>query len=209
MDDVPIEPYTQESRRPLERAASRLVELVQQYTRDVGAMHGGSSETRALFERNEAVARAVSEWNGRAADHTGTIPLLLEEVDENDFQHEQDGDEELTAVEGQVSVVSRWDLNLLDFRELIAAGRSAHRRMQPEETEEDAAVAVADTGAALYAVLHEAGEPLFEIPGVEVLSGARIFIVPDEPLQLIDDESGDITVTIETPQGRVAFSEAW
>lgn len=209
MDDIEdIEQYSDESGRRLQDAAKRLVELIQRYTVDTSAMHGGSSERRSLFDRNEALAEAVSEWNERAFDHTGTTPLLLEEIDEEEFEDEAD-DEETVEVEGQVSVVSRWDLNIVDLPELLTAGRAAHRRLRPEETEKDATVAVASASHALYAITHEAGEPLFGIPGIDVLGGARVYVVPDEPLQPLPDGPEQMLDAVKAPAGEIPFSEGW
>lgn len=189
-----VEQYSEKSGHRLEAAGARLVELVRQYALDARVMHGGSSEMPALFERNKALARAVADWNERVLDHTGTSPLLLEEPLE---------------LEGQISVVSRWDLGVVDSSELIAAGRGAHRRDHPEETEADATVAVADAAHALSTSTHPAGEPWYEVPGVEVLSGARVYLVPDGPLEPLPEEPEEFLNALAAPSGRVAFSEGW
>lgn len=213
MDDAEVGAYTQESRRRLQAATAHLVEALKQYTREVVAMHGGSKEMPSLFGLNESVARDVAEWNNAAADHTGTTPLFLGDVEEDDFEDhfgdEPDEQASEAAVLGQISVVSRWDLQLVDVERLLDVARAAHRRMRPEETEEDAAFAVADPGTALYAVAHEAGEPWFETPGIEVLGGGRVYVLPDEPLRRLDYPLDDIAASVEVPRGQVAFSEDW
>lgn len=195
-----VEQYSEESGHRLEAAGARLAELVRQYALDARAMHGGSSEMPALFERNRVLARAVADWNERAFDHTGTSPLLLEEPEKDDFEDEE-ADEEPLELEGQISVVSRWDLGVVDSSELIAAGRAAHRRNHPEETEADATVAVADAARALYAIAHAAGEPWYEVPGVEVLSGARVYLVPDGPLEPLPEEPEEFLNAVAAPSG--------
>lgn len=111
-------------------------------------------------------------------------------------------------MQGQVSVISRWDLDVVNTEALIAAGRVAHQRQRPEETDQDTAFAISDASAALYALTHEAGDPWWDIPGVEVLIGTRTYVVPDEPLAPPTDND-DLTPVVLPPPGRVAYSESW
>lgn len=205
-----IEQYTEESGRRLSESAAALVGLIEQYAVAVQAMHGGSSERSALFERNRELASAVAEWNERAFDHTGTSPLLLEEIEAGDLDDEDDeDDEESLPLEGQISVVSRWDLDVVNSAELIAAGHAAHRRHRPEETDEDADVAVHDATSAVTAITGEAWELWFEIPGVLVLSGVRVFVVPDERLEPLSVEPETGVDAVEAPAGQLTLVEAW
>lgn len=196
-----------ESGRRLSESAAALVGLIEQYAVAVQAMHGGSSERSALFERNRELASAVAEWNERAFDHTGTSPLLLEEIEAGDLDDEDD--EESLPLQGQISVVSRRDLDVVDSAELIAAGQAAHRRHRPEETDEDADVAVHDATSAVTAITGEAWELWFEIPGVLVLSGVRVFVVPDERLEPLSVEPETGVDAVEAPAGQLTFVEAW
>lgn len=45
------------------------------------------------------------------------------------------GDEGLPEVSSYVSVVSRWDLAVVDSEALLSAGREAHRQERPSDTE--------------------------------------------------------------------------
>jgi hypothetical protein len=172
-----VEQYSEESRRQLEEATVRLVDLLRSYTTHVAPLQGRSTEVAALFTRNDELQQAVATWNEAALDHTGTVPLALARIDDedDDFADDADGGER----GGQVSVVSRWDLDIVDSAELIAAGRAAHRRLRPEDDDEDAAQVVSDAPAALYALTHETGEPWYEVPGVEVIGGVRLYVAPD------------------------------
>lgn len=203
-----VEQYTEETRRLLEAATTSLGALLRQYTAEAGTMLGGSSETRALFEPNRALDRAVREWNDRAFAHTGTFPLRLR--DDDGFDEDEESDEDPVEVQAEISVVSRWDLVVLSVEDLVGAGRSAHRRTWPQDTEEDANVAIAEPSNALYAILYEAGEPWFEIPGVEVVSGFRVYIAPSGPLQMTDDlDIEDQKAGVDAPEGAVLFGESW
>jgi hypothetical protein len=206
MDDV--EQFSAESAQRLERATERLLPLITSYTAAVVAMRGGSSEMPALFDRNDELALAVAAWNDRVADHTGAYPLLLDDAFEDDEDDEDEDDEE-PEIAGRMSVISRWDLGVVDPEALLAAGRTAHRHNRPDETEADAAAAVTNLASALYAITHDAGEPWFDVPGVEVMHGARVYLVPDEPLGLLSDDPGQALDAVTAPPGQIAFTEMW
>jgi hypothetical protein len=207
VDDKSPEQYSDESRRRLGAATAQLVTVLQEYTAAVLAMRGGSGEAPELTRRSEALSAVLGEWNERVGDHTGTWPLPLAGYDDprpEDFEVPS----EPTAVESQVSVVSRWDLDVVDAAALVAAGREAHLRSWPRDDGTDAEVAVPGVPAALYALLHERGEPVFDLPGVEP-GGARVFIAPDEPLEPFTGEVEDLTGAVTPPAGTVVMSEVW
>lgn len=216
MDDVEdrFEPYSERSRTGLREATARLIEQLQRYADEALAMRGGSSELPELYERNDALTDALAAWNDRVFDHTGLDALTLggiddEENDEDD-QDAEDGDlEELPAIEGQVSIVTRWDLDILDVKALIEGGRAAHRRKESRETEEDAVVAVPEVSEALHAILAEVGEPWFATPGVKPVAGARVFVVPDEPLERISWDAESERNAVLPPAGEVVMYEDW
>ncbi len=203
-DDHP-EQFSEESRAALESATAALVEGLQRHTQAVLGMRGGSKETPAVFAINEEVERLVDEWNDRVLDHTGTYPLALITHEDD----EDDEDEDLVELgDGTpVAVVSRFDLVVTDSAALTEAGRQAHRRLREGEDEEDAAAAVSGVGQALYALLHERGEPWYELPGVEVVRGVRRYVRPNEPAVPLDEN--DLEVPIVEPDGEQIYGEAW
>ncbi|WP_298993250.1 hypothetical protein [uncultured Pseudokineococcus sp.] len=224
-DDVQdVEQYSPQSAARLREATEELTAALGRFTEETTGMHGGSAQVLALFGLVEAVASATVAWHARAFDHTGVSAMPLDEdatvfgpVDDD----EQDEDVEGSAVVEGVSVVSRWDLAVVDTDALLAAGRAAHRRNRVEENDQDAAAAVNDPARALYALLHEQGEPCRQIPGVEVAYGARVYLQPDLD-QTADadadadadgmddlDEKFELLQTVLPPPGRVLFSEDW
>ncbi|MBI1378538.1 MAG: hypothetical protein GC157_13790 [Frankiales bacterium] len=199
--------FSEQTSGAINAAVDALVDALRSHAAFVGALRGGSSEMPSLFAANEAVERLITEWSERVFDHTGTFPaVLVGDPDLDGSDDDEDGWEELT--EGDpLTVVSRWDLALVDPGALLDAGRAAHRRNRDEETDEDAAMAIATPANALYAILHESGEPWYRIPGVEVIKGARLFIRPDEqPAPLSADDEGD---DVGQPAGEVLFGESW
>jgi hypothetical protein len=201
------EAYSEETLAGLRSAARQLGEALAEHAELLAGLHGGSAEMAGLFAANENVADLVAAWSDRVFDHTGTTPvyLLNRDEDDEDFDEADEGPNDVG--DGDVlSVVSRWDLRAENAEALIAAGREAHRRNRPEEDDEDAAVAVDSAAMAMYAVLHEAGEPFYRLPGVQVAQGLRVFVRPDEEPQPLDDDLSD---AVSQPAGEVLFSESW
>ena len=122
---------------------------------------------------------------------------------------EDDGEDEPEEPASRISVVSRWDLDVLALDVLLAAGREAHRRNRPEETEQDAQVAVSTPEHALHAIAHEAApDPWLDVPGLRPVVGARVYLAPEEPWRPLDDLP-DVVLAVQPPAGQVLFSEDW
>ncbi|MCA0328607.1 MAG: hypothetical protein LCI03_01735 [Actinobacteria bacterium] len=208
MDDFDEpEAYSPETLAALRSAVRELGDALVEHVELLAGLHGGSAEMAGLFAANEKVADLIAAWNERVLDHTGTSPVYLLDRDD-DFIDEEEPDDDGTAVaDGDIlSVISRWDLQVEDVDALVSAGREAHRRNRPEEDTEDAAVAVDGAALAIYAVLHEKGEPFYQLPGVAVLSGLRVFVRPDDAVAVAADEISD---EVYQPPGEVLFSESW
>jgi hypothetical protein len=199
------EQFSDESRAALQEAAAALRQGLQDHVEALLAMRLGSRDVQQVLSLNHELERLVDGYNERAFDHTGTYPLSLNTPDDDGLQ--QDADEFEEPVNGTpVAVVSRWDLVVTDTDALQQAGRLAHKRTY-DESDEDAAVAVSGVGSAMYAVLHERGEPWYDLPGVEVVRGVRAFIRPDEPVEPLTDD--DIDEPIIEPAGERLYGESW
>ena len=209
MDENEVEQYSTVSAERLQEAAARLVTVVRSFTTEAVAMRGGTSELAALFQRNEALEAVVDALAEAAFDHTGTFPFVLAgryEEDDSDEVDEEPEDEEPVAL---LSVVSRWDVAVSSTDRLLEAGRAAHRSNRPEETAEDAAAAVSNEPAALYAILHERGEPWFEIPGIHVISGARAYVQPSSAAEPYDGDPDTLLDAVRAPEGSALHGESW
>ena len=203
------EQFSQSTREALQLSVAALVDALQRHANLVSGMRGGSSETPAIFDANEEVERLIAAWNERVMAHTGTFPVSLQGLggDEDEFLKGEDGQEDLTDGE-PLTVVSRWDLRLVDADALMGAGREAHKRLYPGETDADATVAVPTPGQALYAILHEHGEPWYDMPGIEVARGVRSYVKPSEPATPLSDEDDEFEAIIQPPGERL-FGESW
>ncbi len=209
LDGYP-EQFTDQTREALQRAVAAVTYGLREHADVLTGLRGGTNDIRAVFAANRAVERLLDAWNDAVFDLTGTLPVSLDVADED--EEDDDTDEDVDVLDladaDPLSVVERWDLVVTDADALVHAGREAHRRLWPEETDRDAEVAVPSAAQALYTLLHERGEPWYDLPGVEVVAGARAYVRPDEPHLPAGDEIPDDT-PIEQPSGEVLYSESW
>lgn len=176
-----MEQYSQESRTQLRDRAEALATALEQHTTTLLEMTGGTSTPTALFQLNDDIRKAAAAWDDAVFDHTGTFPIAIESLDEDEDedddldQDERDGPNSAEAPLA-VSVMSRWDLDIIDPAALIQAGQAAHQRLNPSWSEAD----IDGVGQALYAIVHEHGEPWFEMPGVGTVAGHRAYLRRDD-----------------------------
>lgn len=205
-----IEPYSPESRARLQDRAAALATALEQHTRALVDMTGGIDALATLFQLNDDIRQLAAAWDDAVFDHTGTFPIALESVDEEDDDGaDQDADDGPDSADGpfSVSVMSRWDLDIIDPAALIRAGQAAHQRANPSDT--DAASDIGEVGEALYAIVHEHGEPWFEMPGVGTVAGHRTYLRRDSDETPLGELGQDVDEPPVAPTGSVLFSESW
>jgi hypothetical protein len=210
-EDFGPEQWTVETRSAVEAATDELVAAVRSHVQLVSGLRGGSSEMPAVFDANRIVEKAIDAWNERVFDYTGTFVVSLEgKYDEADDEGDELDDEDDPVAEGAaLAVVSRWDLLVIDPQALVAAGREAHKRLRPEELDEDAEAAVAGVGQALDALTHERGELWYDLPGIEVVRGIRAYVAPNEPVEPFTDDVEEIEAPVVEPEGERVYLESW
>ncbi len=212
LDDLePPDQHSVESRLALEQATRDLISALQRHVDYATGMRGGSSELKRLHKLNDEVEKLVAAWDDRVLDHTGTSPVVLLTRDpvEEDADDEDPENEDLPAGVEDVTVVSRWDLRITDRDALLRAGREAHKQSDPTENDEDARAVVRSSVDALYALRYERGEPWYEFPGVHVVSGARMYLRPEEPLRPVDPSPDQLDAYLRRPAGEEVLSEGW
>jgi hypothetical protein len=196
--------FSEGSRKALAEASQLLAERLQAHTQALLAMSGGQDEQDALYEQNVALEELVEGWNDAVFEYTGTAPLLLEEEAE-----EADEEEELPEQEHLISVVSRFDLRVVDLDALLDAGRAAQER-HPVELDDSGEPDPVDTAEqAIYEISREVGEAWFELPGVDLVAGARAYVVPEYPFEPLEADADDVVTEIGAPNGIVTHAETW
>ncbi|MET7278295.1 hypothetical protein ABZS29_08700 [Kribbella sp. NPDC005582] len=193
--------FSPESREALAEASRKLAERLQAHTEALLAMNG-SENHEALDEQNAALEELVADWNDAVFEHTGTTPLLLDETEDP----EADDDTEEDHV---ISVVSRFDLRVVDLDTLLEAGRAAQERHPAELEEGGEAEPVETAEQAIFEISREVGEAWFELPGIEMLAGARAYVVPEAPFEPLDPDAEDITTELSAPNGIPTHAESW
>ena len=193
--------FSAETREALATASRRLAERLQAHTEALLAMTG-EEEHSTLYEHNAALEGLVEDWNDAVFEHTGTTPLLLDDSDEE----AEDEDVEQDQV---ISVVSRFDLRVVDLDALLEAGRAAQER-HPAELDDDAEQEPVDSAEqAIYEISREVGEAWFELPGIEMVAGARAYVVPEQPFEALDADAEDVVTELIAPNGVATHAETW
>jgi hypothetical protein len=193
--------FSVETREALAEASRRLAERLQAHTEALLAMTG-DEEQAALYEQNQALEELVETWNDAVFEHTGTAPLLLDDSvdDEDDDEDEPDH---------VISVVSRFDLRVVDLDALVEAGRAAQERHPAELDEGGEAEPVESAEQAIYEISREVGEAWFELPGIEMMAGARAYVVPELPFEPLDADAEDVVTELVAPNGIATHAETW
>ncbi len=211
VDDDGPSGWTDETARRLLEATSRLVGEVQDLAEAVVRMHGGSAEVPELLRRRAAVLAAAVAWDERVAARTGYCVLPSERLDDDEpygaVEELVDPDEppRLPAA-AEVSVVSRYDLAVVDVPALLAEARREWRSVRPEEDERDAAYVVDDVPTAVDVLLGRAPEPyerFHVLPGVEVRAGMQVLVDPEG--SLLQPHDGHPVHDLEHPERAVAL----
>ncbi|MEV0791382.1 hypothetical protein [Kribbella sp. NPDC050459] len=192
--------FSAETRTALAEASRKLAERLQAHTDALLAMTGDEDHT-TLFEHNAALEGVVEDWNDAVFEHTGTAPLLLDDtVDDEDEEVEQDQ---------VISVVSRFDLRVVDLDALLEAGRAAQERHPAELDESGDRDPVDSAEQAIYEISREVGEAWFELPGIEMVAGARAYVVPEQPFEPLDADAEDVVTELIAPNGVATHAETW
>jgi hypothetical protein len=194
--------FSEESRKALAEASRLLAERLQAHTEALLAMTGDEDQT-TLYEQNAALEELVEGWNDAVFEHTGTAPLLL------DDEVEEEDDEEPDEQDQVISVVSRFDLRVVDLDALLEAGRAAQERHPAELDETGEREQVESAEQAIYEISREVGEAWFELPGVDLVAGARAYVVPEQPFEPLEADAEDVLTELSAPNGAITHAETW
>ncbi|MBB6565263.1 hypothetical protein HPO96_14895 [Kribbella sandramycini] len=193
--------FSAESREALAEASRKLAERLQAHTDALLAMN--ADDQTALDEQNAALEELVADWNDAVYEHTGSTPLLL---DDDAAEPTEDDDLEQDHI---LSVVSRFDLRITDLDALLEAGRAAQER-HPAELDDTTEADPVDTAEqAIFEISREVGEAWFELPGTELLAGARAYVLPEPPFEPLDPDAEDVVTELIAPNGTPTHAETW
>ncbi|MDT5014960.1 MAG: hypothetical protein QOD39_1120 [Mycobacterium sp.] len=199
MTDV-TEPESQWTASAKEAYAARAEELVaalREHVKLTMGRSGRQSEHPHYFASTEEFFRAAAAFDDAEFEWCGTFPLRL---DSDEADGDIDYEEEDEEVDGSVlTLVGRWDYRVMDAHALIATGRAAYARCWPDDTDEDAAIAVADPAAAAQEIAHADGwHALEEADGLRpIASTTTVILHEDASTAWLEDEEDPFAITRE------------
>lgn len=166
----------------------------------------------------------------------------FDEDDEESSEDADDGDEAPDEIDGvdptpggdpagedegnfddeatQMSVVGRWDLNIVDESQLLEVAREIRRHGFPAESDLEIEEAIATAAQALETIGQDFGNPWLDLDGTEIHQATTLYVMPDEPFEEgpsdTDDEptdeelsEDDLLQSVEVPAGEILASEKW
>lgn len=154
-------------------SADHLVQQLLEHVRLTGERQGAQRELGEHFASAERLQEAVNAFAEAEFDWCGSFPVRTELS--NEPEEPQNGFAADPALEEApvVSVMGRWDYLVTDGAALIDHGRNAYLQAWPQDTDDDAAVRVADVQSAVREILHAAELPKLEAaPGLQPLLSA-------------------------------------
>lgn len=164
----------------------------------------------AVFVENERVARLLYAWRDAVLDHSGTVPVTLQDDEWDDDAADddaEDGDELISSAAStpleRLSVVTRFDLEVVDADALLAAGRAAEE--EHGSTPAAAEQRVQSAALALQAWLHSQEPDWLDLPGIEPLKGVRAYVRPETH----DLPGHPLDARVVAPESELAFAETW
>ena len=103
-DDVEMDQFSADSAAELEVATRALTSALDDYLKLVTGLRGGSRDVQRVFAANDVVRREALRWDGAAGDHTGTVPLGIEDLGEDEDSEETDADDEASDGEPEIGL---------------------------------------------------------------------------------------------------------
>lgn len=206
-DGAPETFWTPAGRERYLAGVDALVEELRRHSRLVAALDeehfDHDPDTRRTFwTSQDLLHRAIAASNERETDWIGTRSLPETEVDEDGADVGEaglaelgDADELIDLDDGRIrpagdilSLVGRWDVDLVDPERFLAAARAAYTARHGLSDPTLAEASVTDPLEAAAALLEEPSWPELEVPGASIALGAYWqYVVHDEPLAEPDE----------------------
>lgn len=166
-DDLLDTQWTPAARDTYAARVEQLITALREHAELTLARSGRQAEHVAYFPSAIRLHQAAVDFDRAEFEWCGSSPLGVQS-----FEADDDEDDESDA--GDVlTVVGRWDYRIVDEAATIAAGRAAYARTWPSDTDEDAAVAVADAISAAREIAHaDNWDALESAPGIEPIASA-------------------------------------
>ncbi|GGB80090.1 hypothetical protein N798_01065 [Knoellia flava TL1] len=171
-DELDETQWTDAARESYAASAEALIAEIRRHVELTTGREGRQRELGPWFESAEEVHEAAVAFTHAELDWCGSTSIKVR-IDEDDWDDDEDDDEEDEEVGDVLSVVGRWDFRVTDPEAFVEAGRRAYAEAWPDDTAEDAEIAVPDVGAAVAALMHP--PTLDQLEGAEGLDMAMVW----------------------------------
>lgn len=191
MDEDEDTQWTVAARERFVAQADAFVAAIQKHVTQTLTRSGRQKELGPYFESTDQLQAMAMAYSDAEFDWCGSSPLALVRDEEDDDDWDDD-DEDAPDDHGEVmSVLGRWDYRITDEQALITAGRSAYANTWPDDTAEDAEIAVPDAARAVGELIHASDVAQLEgVDGLELREWTVQNLVHDEPEIDEDDPFG-------------------
>jgi hypothetical protein len=156
-DDGPETQWTEAARTRYQAASRAMLEVLTAHVELMAARQGRQAELSGYFASTDAVERALHAFGEAEFDLCGSFPFALVGRFDDDPEDDTDGDSEHAEPGPLLTVVHRMELEVRDEPALLAAGRAAYALAWPDDTTEDARLAVGTAAAAVGELIHVHG----------------------------------------------------
>jgi hypothetical protein len=201
MDDHLLdEQFSPSAAKSYQLQADKFIEALRRHVALTLGREGRMAELPAYGQSAEQLADAGASFDHAELRWCGSIPLGVQGFSDADDDRDEDAlAEEATDVgEGEVlSGLGRWDFRVVDAEALMLAGRAAYASNWPQDTVEDAEVAVSDIRRAASELVHAGGwSALQDAPGLNPDRAVTIFVThagtdnagwDQDPFAILDD----------------------
>lgn len=165
-DELDETQWTDAARERYAASAEALISEIRRHVELTAGREGRQRELGPWFESAEDVHDAVVAFTDAEFDWCGSTSIKVRVDEDDDWDDdEEDEDEEVGDV---LSVVGRWDFRVTDPEAFLSAGRRAYAETWPDDTAEDAEIAVQTPHNVVSELLHGRGlDRLEAAPGIE------------------------------------------
>jgi len=164
-EDVAETQWTEAAREHYAASAEELIARIRQHVELTTGRKGRQRELGPYFESAVEVHEAAVAFADAEFDWCGSTSIKVHTHEDDEDYDEWDDDEAGDVL----SVLGRWDFRITDPEAFLSAGRRAYAKTWPDDTAEDAEIAVQTPHNVVSELLHGHGLGRVEkAPGVEV-----------------------------------------
>lgn len=177
-EDEPESQWTAPAKEAYAARAEELIAALRDHAQLTLERTGRQAEGAQYVPSVQRLLRAAAAFDDAEFEWCGSFPLGIA-ADDDDDDDDESGDESAEA--GVLTVVGRWDYEVVDAEALVAAGRAAYVNLWADDTHEDAVAAVSNAAEAAREIVHADGWGALErANGLEAIADRTVLILHDD-----------------------------